>query len=134
MALEPGQYPAPALNGLPSITLGLPYWHAETGEWWRSELQRPTQHEEWPLQPFERDVVSRMLDRDSVYLVHQAHFYRPPVLDDAAEISDFLAHADTWRSELLAGRIVAWQVQPARLLAASRATEPPHRPRPGCPP
>lgn len=120
LALKPGQYPGPTMNGLPSITLGLLYWHAESGGWRRSELMRPTLDEEWPLQPFEVEVVARLPDRGSAYLVHQTHVYRPPALDDAVEIDDFLADAERWRGELLAGRIVALPAQPARLLAAAR--------------
>lgn len=117
LALKPGQYPGPTMNGLPSITLGLLYWHAETGRWRRSELLRPTLHEEWPLLPFETETAARLPDRDSAYLVRQLHAYQPPALDDAADVGDFLADAERWRGELLAGHILALPLLPGRLLA-----------------
>lgn len=118
--LKPGQYAGSTMNGLPYVTLSLLYWHAESGGWRRTELLRPTMNEAWPLQPFEREVVARLPDRDSVYFIHQTHVYRPPVLDDAAEVDDVLAYAERWRGELLAGRILALPARPARLLAAAR--------------
>lgn len=118
--LKPGQYPGSTMNGLPYVHLSLLYWDAGSGGWRRTELLRPTMNEAWPLQPFEREVVARLPDRHSVYFVHQTHVYRPPALDDAAEVGDFLAHAERWRTELLAGRILALPAQPGRLAPASR--------------
>lgn len=116
LVLKPGQYPGPTTGGLPSVPLGLLYWHADSQGWRISRLQRATLNEAWPLLPFEREVVARLPDRDSAYLVHQTHVYQPPALDDAAEVTGFLADAERWRGELLAGRIVALPVLPGRLL------------------
>lgn len=120
LALRPGQYPGPTTGGLPSVPLGLLYWHAGSQGWRISRLQRATMNEAWPLQPIEREVAARLPDRDSAYLVNQLHVYQPPALDDAAEVDGFLADAERWRGELLAGRIVALPVQPGRLLQPPR--------------
>jgi hypothetical protein len=119
---RPAQQSGTPIDGLPSVALGLLYWHTESGEWRRSNLLRPTLHEAWPLQPFERDVVARLPDRNRAYVVLQAHFYRPPVLDDARDV--FLAFAETWRGELLAGRVIAWPAHPGRLLPDARPRRP----------
>jgi hypothetical protein len=105
---------------MPYVHLSLLYWDPGSAGWRRTELLSPTNDEAWPLQPFEREVVARLPDRNSVYFVHQTHVYRPPALDDAANVGDYLAHAERWRSELLAGRVLALPAQPGRLLAAVR--------------
>jgi hypothetical protein len=120
LSLKPGQYPGATINGLPDVTLGIMYWHAESAAWRRTQLMQPTMNEDWPLQPFEAQVVARLPDRGSVYFVHQTHVYRPPVLEDAAGIHEFMAYAERWRAELLSGRVVALPTQPARLNAPSR--------------
>lgn len=115
LVLKPGQYPGPTIGGLPSLELQLLYWNAEGQRWHRSGLQRASTNEAHPLLPFEAAVAERLPSREQAYLVMARHHYRPPALDDTADVAGFVAEAERWRGELLGGRILALPATPVRL-------------------
>ena len=113
--------PADPSAGPRPLPLRMLYWHADSGSWRYTRLVRPTAHDDWLVMDFESQVVARLADRGSVYIVYVTHAYRPPALDDAPEAAaGFLAEAERWRGELLAGHILALPAQPVRLVAAAR--------------
>jgi hypothetical protein len=86
LLLQPGQYPGPTRDGLPSIDLQMLHWNPALDRWQRSFVQKPTTEEEHPLQPFEEAVVARIEQqpgaRDTAYITLGAHWFHPPALDD----------------------------------------------------
>lgn len=115
--------PSPEVKrtGLHNLPLRMLYWHADSGRWRYTRLVRPLARDDWQVMDFESAVVARLADRASVYVVYTTQAYRPPALDDAPEAATrFVAGAERWRGELLAGGILALPAQPGRLAPAAR--------------
>jgi hypothetical protein len=115
LVLQPGQYPGPTRDGLPSLSLQMLYWNPELDRWQRSFVQKATMQEEHPLLPFEEVVVAHLEQlpgaRDTVFITLGAHWFHPPALDDTRRIKPLLEECDMWQKELLAGRIVGGEVR-----------------------
>lgn len=83
------------------------YWNPARTRWQISGLHRSTGREDDPLLPFEAAVAARVDRqpgaRDAVHLLLQAHWYQPPVLDDARDIEPLLQDARRWQALLTAG-------------------------------